>query len=71
MPIRNSRWLPPQVIVLTQDHTFMYSLALIIFEVSEKKAFEHYPIESNVNLCPTVAAILDYHMGKIEKYVLL
>jgi hypothetical protein len=20
MPIRNSRWLPPQVIVLTQDH---------------------------------------------------
>jgi hypothetical protein len=27
----------------------MYSLALIIFVVSEKKAFEHCPIGSNVN----------------------
>jgi hypothetical protein len=35
-------------------------LALIIFVVSEKKAFEHFPIESNVNLCPAVAAILDF-----------
>jgi hypothetical protein len=33
----------------------MYSLALIIFVVSEKKAFEHFPIGSNVNLCPAVA----------------
>jgi hypothetical protein len=38
----------------------MYSLALIIFVVSEKKAFEHFPIGSNVNLCITVAAILDF-----------
>jgi hypothetical protein len=37
----------------------MYSLALIIFVVSEKKAFEHFPIGSNVNLCPAVGAILD------------
>jgi hypothetical protein len=29
----------------------MYSLALIIFVVSEKKAFEHFPLGSNVNLC--------------------
>jgi hypothetical protein len=28
----------------------MYSLALIIFVVSQKKAFEHFPIGSNVNL---------------------
>jgi hypothetical protein len=35
-------------------------LALIIFVVSEKKAFEHFPIGSNVNLCPAVAAILDF-----------
>jgi hypothetical protein len=28
----------------------MYSLALIIFVISEKKAFEHFPIGSNVNL---------------------
>jgi hypothetical protein len=34
----------------------MYSLALIIFVVSEKKAFEHFPIASNVNLCIAVAA---------------
>jgi hypothetical protein len=37
----------------------MYNLALIIFVVSEKKAFEHFPIGFNVNLCPVVAAILD------------
>jgi hypothetical protein len=35
------------------------SLALIIFVVSEK-AFEHFPIGSNVNLCPAVAAILNF-----------
>jgi hypothetical protein len=34
----------------------MYSLALIIFVVSEKKAFEHFPIGFNVNLCIAVAA---------------
>jgi hypothetical protein len=33
-------------------------LALIIFEVSEKKSFEHFPIGSNVNQCPAV--ILDF-----------
>ena len=38
----------------------MYSLALIIFVVSEKKAFEHFPIGSNVNLFIAVAAILDF-----------
>jgi hypothetical protein len=30
----------------------MYSLALIIFVVSEKKTFEYFPIGSNVNLWP-------------------
>jgi hypothetical protein len=29
----------------------MYNLALIIFVVSEKKAFEHFPIGSIVNIC--------------------
>jgi hypothetical protein len=38
----------------------MYSLALIIFVVSEKKAFEHFPIGSNVNLFPAVVVILDF-----------
>jgi hypothetical protein len=28
--------------------------------VSEKKAFEHFPIGSNVNLCPAVAGILNF-----------
>jgi hypothetical protein len=28
--------------------------------LSEKKAFEHFPIGSNVNLCIAVAAILDF-----------
>jgi hypothetical protein len=35
-------------------------VALIIFVVSEKKAFAHFPIGSNVNLCPAVVAILDF-----------
>jgi hypothetical protein len=38
----------------------IYNLALIIFVVSDKKAFEHFPIGSNVNLCPAVVAILDH-----------
>jgi hypothetical protein len=38
----------------------MNNLALIIFVVSEKKAFEHFPIGFNVNLCIAVAAILDF-----------
>jgi hypothetical protein len=41
----------------TAGLSFMYSLALIIFVVSEKKAFEHFPIGSNVNLCIAVATI--------------
>jgi hypothetical protein len=39
---------------------FMNSLALIIFVVSEKMAFEYFPIGSNVNLCIEVVAILDF-----------
>jgi hypothetical protein len=35
-------------------------LALIIFVVSEEKAFEHFSIGFNVNLCIAVAAILDF-----------
>ena len=31
-----------------------------IFVVSEKKAFEHFSIRSNANLCPKVAAIFDF-----------
>jgi hypothetical protein len=31
-----------------------------LFVVSEKKAFEHFPIGSNVNLCPAVVAILNF-----------
>jgi hypothetical protein len=37
-----------------------YTVWLIIFVDSEKKAFEHVPIGSNVNLCPAVMAILDF-----------
>jgi hypothetical protein len=38
----------------------MYSLALIKFVVSEKKGFEHFPIGSNVNLCPAVIMLIEY-----------
>jgi hypothetical protein len=47
MTIGNPRWPPPQDIE-------------IIFVVSEKKAFEHFLIGSNVNLCVAVAAILNF-----------
>ena len=42
---------------------------LIIFVVSEKKAFEHFPIGSNVNLCIAMAAILDFRSHKKHKFV--
>jgi hypothetical protein len=45
---------------MTIQLTFMYSLALIIFVVSEKKEFEHFPIGSNINLFLAAAAILDF-----------
>jgi hypothetical protein len=38
----------------------LYMNVHIIFVVSEKKAFEHFPIGFNVNLCITLAAILDF-----------
>jgi hypothetical protein len=41
----------------------MYSLALIIFAVSEKKAFEHFPIGSNVNLCPAFFPGMKFKMA--------
>jgi hypothetical protein len=49
----------PGMIIGRSSGTFMYSLALIIFVVSQKKAFEHFPIGSNANLCPAVVASLD------------
>jgi hypothetical protein len=45
----------------------MYSLALIIFVVSKKKAFEHFPIMSNVNLCPAVVATLGPYVENVSK----
>jgi hypothetical protein len=67
MPIGNPRWPPPfhigtKNVKFVEDHpmNIHVHLALIIFVVSEKKAFEHFPIGSNVNLCPAVAAILDF-----------
>jgi hypothetical protein len=38
----------------------LYKLYVFCSKVSEKKVFEHFPIGSNVNLCPVVAAILDF-----------
>ena len=46
----------------------MFSLALIIFVVSEKKAFEHFLKGSNANLFPAVAAILDLDWHKQHKF---
>jgi hypothetical protein len=46
----------------------MYSLALIIFVVSEKKAFEHLPIGSNVNLCPAEFNIGPYGQNVSKRF---
>jgi hypothetical protein len=47
----------------------MYSLALIIFVVSEKKAFEHFSIGSNVDLFPAVVDILPLQtLGFLFRY---
>ena len=68
-PIESNVKLSPAVAAIwTKNLTFVedhpmnihVQFALIIFVVSEKKAFEYFPIGSNVNLCPAVAAILDF-----------
>jgi hypothetical protein len=43
-----------------QNASSLKPLGQFIFVVSEKKAFEHFPKGSNVNLCPAVAAILNF-----------
>jgi hypothetical protein len=48
----------------------MYSLALIIFVVSEKKAFDHFPIGSNVNLCKTTNMITSKLYMNVHSMVL-
>jgi hypothetical protein len=47
----------------------MNSLALNIFVVYEKKAFEHFPLGSNVNLCIALVAILDYRSANNRNLV--
>jgi hypothetical protein len=38
----------------------LYNLKVFCSDMKFKKAFEHFPLRSNVNLCPAVAAILDF-----------
>jgi hypothetical protein len=45
---------------LTLDPMGKYSNAFFLETANMKKAFEHFPIGSNVNLCIAVAAILDF-----------
>jgi hypothetical protein len=45
----------------------MYSLALIILVVSEKKAFEHFSKGSNVNACPAVTVYMHVHWMVLYK----
>jgi hypothetical protein len=49
----------PGMIIGRSSTNYLFFMS-IIFVVSEKKAFEHFPIGSNVNLCIVVAAILDF-----------
>jgi hypothetical protein len=50
----------------------MYSLALIIFVVSEKKAFEHFPIGSNVNLrFPETTWIIETNLPRNDQWKVL
>ena len=48
----------------------MHSLTLILFVVSEKKAFEHFLIGSNVNLMSCYGGHLGFQIGiKNVKFV--
>ena len=47
----------------------MYSLAVMICVLPETKPFEHYPLWRNVNLCPAVAAILDFRSEEKRIFV--
>jgi hypothetical protein len=64
-PLGQLKPICPGMIIGRSSTKFMYSLALIIFVVSEKKAFEHFSIGSNVNLYIVVA------YGKMFKCLLL
>jgi hypothetical protein len=59
---RNGHWkvLYKVYVFYVDRKSKMAATAILIFVVSEKKAFEHFPIGSNVNLCIAVAAILDF-----------
>jgi hypothetical protein len=56
----------PGMIIGRSSTNFMFFYANI-FVVSEKAAFEHFPIGSNVNLCIAVVAILDSDRHKKHK----
>ena len=60
--IKNSNLVKdiPMIIHVQFRFSQFISLPLIIFVVSEKKAFEHFHIGTNVNLCIAVVAILDF-----------
>jgi hypothetical protein len=49
--------------IIGRSSNIHVQFGLIIFVASEKKAFEHFPIGSNVNLCIAVAAILDFRLA--------
>jgi hypothetical protein len=49
----------------------VYSLALIIFVVSEKKAFEYFPIGSNVNLCPATTWTIETKLPRYDHWKVL
>jgi hypothetical protein len=55
MPIRNQRWLPPQVIVLTQDHmgkyrNIFFSEAIALIEPKLHQSLEG-PLQTLCFLC--------------------
>jgi hypothetical protein len=52
--------LDPMEKMFQNGSSLKFSLTLILFVVSEKKAFEHFPKGSNVNMFHAVAAILDF-----------
>jgi hypothetical protein len=56
-PLRQLKPNCPGMIIGRSSTKFLF---LIVFVVSEKNAFEHLPIGTNVNLSPAVAAILNF-----------
>jgi hypothetical protein len=66
MPIRNPRWLPPQVIVLTQDHMGKYRNILCINHLKVLYKLRVFYVDRNSKM--TTTAGHSFYIGPIGSF---